>query len=153
MKVGFHPGMAAVDCMTGELVLCLFSVVAVRPRLCTCQLTNCCPLPDIPITDSHFWQSDDECTLETLRHVFRSTTDEEIPLLEERLACLKEAGKVLYEVSFTLPACFVFHKPCFCARCMSEHPPPPFAVAAPCTSCMRASISFVRPPQTDQRPP
>lgn len=56
------------------------------------------PLPDIPITSSDFWQSEDECTLDLLRHVFRSTTDEEIPLLEERLACLREAGQVLYEV-------------------------------------------------------
>lgn len=55
-------------------------------------------VPDIPITSSDFWQSEDECTLDVLRHVFRSTTDEEIPLLEERLACLREAGQVLYEV-------------------------------------------------------
>lgn len=55
-------------------------------------------LPDIPIISSDFWQSEDECTLDLLRHVFRSTTDEEIPLLEERLACLREAGQVLYKV-------------------------------------------------------
>lgn len=55
-------------------------------------------LPDIPMTSSDFWQSEDECTLDLLKHVFRSTTDEEIPLLEERLACLREAGQVLYEV-------------------------------------------------------
>ena len=36
-----------------------------------------------------------------LRHVFRSCTDEEMPLLEERLACLREAGNVLYEVDIT----------------------------------------------------
>jgi len=52
----------------------------------------------VPITDPHFWQNEDECTLDVLRQVFRSTTDEEIPLLEERLACLREAGQVLYEV-------------------------------------------------------
>lgn len=55
-------------------------------------------LPGIPITSSDFWQDENECTLETLRHVFRSTTDEEIPLLKERLACLREAGQVLYNV-------------------------------------------------------
>jgi hypothetical protein len=33
-----------------------------------------------------------------LRQVFRSCTDEEMPLLAERLACLREAGTVLYEV-------------------------------------------------------
>ncbi|KAM0330678.1 hypothetical protein ACHAQA_003630 [Verticillium albo-atrum] len=51
----------------------------------------------IPITTSDFWQNEDECTLDTLRHVFRSATDEEMPLLEERLTCLREAGQVLYE--------------------------------------------------------
>lgn len=52
----------------------------------------------IPITDSHFWQDEEECTLEVLQQVFRSSTSEEMPLLPERLACLREAGKVLYEV-------------------------------------------------------
>lgn len=52
---------------------------------------------DIPITDPHYWQNEEECNLESLRHVFRSCTDEEIPLLEARLSCLREAGKVLYE--------------------------------------------------------
>ncbi|KAH6695786.1 hypothetical protein F5X68DRAFT_227752 [Plectosphaerella plurivora] len=51
----------------------------------------------VPITSPDFWQSRDECNLETLRHVFRSATDEEMPLLEERLECLREAGQVLYE--------------------------------------------------------
>ncbi|KAJ4306793.1 hypothetical protein N0V88_000160 [Collariella sp. IMI 366227] len=51
----------------------------------------------IPITDSHFWQDEEECTLDVLRQVFRSCTNEEIPLLAERLACLREASKVLYE--------------------------------------------------------
>ena len=57
----------------------------------------------MPITDPHFWQSEDECTLDALRQVFRSSTDEEIPLLEERLACLREAGQVLYEVRRLAP--------------------------------------------------
>lgn len=52
---------------------------------------------EIPITDPHFWQDENECTLDALRHVFRSCTEEEIPLLEERLACIREAGQVLYE--------------------------------------------------------
>ncbi|CRK16493.1 hypothetical protein BN1708_011782 [Verticillium longisporum] len=51
----------------------------------------------IPITTSDYWQSEDECTLDALRHVFRSATDEEMPLLSERLVCLREAGQVLYE--------------------------------------------------------
>lgn len=53
----------------------------------------------IPITDPHFWQNQEECNLETLRHVFRSCTDEEMPMLRERLACLQESGRVLYEVT------------------------------------------------------
>ncbi|KAI6381460.1 hypothetical protein MCOR25_001156 [Pyricularia grisea] len=51
----------------------------------------------IPITSSDFWQSEDECDLEVLKQVFRSATDEEMPLLAERLSCLREAGQVLYE--------------------------------------------------------
>lgn len=53
----------------------------------------------VPITDPHYWQDEHECTLESLGHVFRSCTDEEMPLLRERLECLREAGQVLYEVS------------------------------------------------------
>ncbi|KAL2020537.1 hypothetical protein VTK56DRAFT_8337 [Thermocarpiscus australiensis] len=51
----------------------------------------------IPITDSHLWQDEENFNLDLLRQVFRSCTAEEIPLLEERLACLRAAGKVLYE--------------------------------------------------------
>ncbi|KAI9755736.1 MAG: Alpha-1,3-mannosyltransferase-like protein [Chaenotheca gracillima] len=50
----------------------------------------------IPITSSDFWQNEFECNKDTLRHVFRSATNEEIPLLDERLWCLQEAGHVLY---------------------------------------------------------
>ncbi|KAL4898121.1 hypothetical protein BDV59DRAFT_166248 [Aspergillus ambiguus] len=49
----------------------------------------------IPITTPEFWTKEDECTESLLRHVFRSATEEEIPLLEERLQCLREAGRVL----------------------------------------------------------
>ncbi|PHH88897.1 hypothetical protein CDD83_6909 [Cordyceps sp. RAO-2017] len=51
----------------------------------------------VPITDPHFWQSEDECNLDSMRHVFRSCTDEEMPMLRERLDCLRECGRVLYE--------------------------------------------------------
>ena len=33
-----------------------------------------------------------------IRHVFRSCTDEEMPLLEERMDCLQAAGNVLQAV-------------------------------------------------------
>lgn len=52
---------------------------------------------EIPITSSDFWQDENECTDEVLKHVFRSSTQEEIPLFQERMACLREAGNVLYE--------------------------------------------------------
>ncbi|EEH34114.1 hypothetical protein PAAG_05163 [Paracoccidioides lutzii Pb01] len=52
---------------------------------------------EIPITSSDFWKNEDECTEEVLRHVFRSATDEEIPLFQERLNCLREAGEILHD--------------------------------------------------------
>ncbi|KAJ5083437.1 Protein of unknown function DUF2419 [Penicillium angulare] len=59
---------------------------------------------DIPITTPDFWVNESECTEELLRHVFRSATDEEIPLFKERVKCLREAGEVLcneFEGSFS----------------------------------------------------
>lgn len=56
-------------------------------------------LAEIPITCPDFWINEDECTEDLLRHVFRSATDEEIPLFQERVQCLREAGRVLLEVS------------------------------------------------------
>lgn len=52
----------------------------------------------IPITTPDFWVNESECTEEVLRHVFRSATDEEIPLFQERVQCLREAGEVLCNV-------------------------------------------------------
>jgi hypothetical protein len=57
--------------------------------------------PDIPITTSDFWQNRDELTDEKMAYIFRSATDEEMPMLKERLDCLREAGQVLYEVCCT----------------------------------------------------
>ncbi|TVY42609.1 Queuosine salvage protein [Lachnellula subtilissima] len=59
---------------------------------------------DIPITSPDFWQDEDRCTEEVLKHVFRSATEEEIPLFEQRMRCLREAGQVLcekYQSSFS----------------------------------------------------
>ncbi|KAF2842434.1 hypothetical protein M501DRAFT_417572 [Patellaria atrata CBS 101060] len=53
---------------------------------------------NIPITDPSFWINEEECTEEVLRNVFRSATEEEIPLFDKRVACLREAGRVLDEV-------------------------------------------------------
>ena len=51
----------------------------------------------LQITTPRFWRrgwaSDDD-----LRHVFRSATAEEIPMLKDRISILREAAEVLYEV-------------------------------------------------------
>ncbi|KAF2018644.1 hypothetical protein BU24DRAFT_430816 [Aaosphaeria arxii CBS 175.79] len=52
---------------------------------------------DIPITTPSFWANEEECTDDVLKHVFRSETEDEIPLFEERARCLREAGQVLEE--------------------------------------------------------
>ena len=49
----------------------------------------------IPITDPEYWIDEDVCTDNVLKHVFRSATEEEMPLLAERIQCLREAGRVL----------------------------------------------------------
>lgn len=54
----------------------------------------------IPITTPAYWVNEAECTDEVLGYVFRSTTSEKIPLLEDRILCLREAGKILHDVSF-----------------------------------------------------
>jgi len=56
-------------------------------------------LSDIPITTPSFYADELECPDEKLAYVFRSSTEEEIPLLQERIDCLREAGQVLEEVS------------------------------------------------------
>ncbi|KAL4990123.1 hypothetical protein BDW68DRAFT_155097 [Aspergillus falconensis] len=59
---------------------------------------------NIEITNPRFWINEEECTEELIKHIFRSATDEEIPLLNERLGCLREAGRVLcndFDGSFT----------------------------------------------------
>ncbi|MCJ1346000.1 hypothetical protein MMC31_004211 [Peltigera leucophlebia] len=44
-----------------------------------------------------YWTDETEWTLELLRHVFRSEGSDEIPLLEERISCLREAGRILQD--------------------------------------------------------
>ncbi|EEA28781.1 hypothetical protein TMatcc_002868 [Talaromyces marneffei ATCC 18224] len=51
----------------------------------------------IPITSPDFWLNEEEFTEDLLRHVFRSTSDEEIPLIKERFHCMREAGQILDE--------------------------------------------------------
>jgi hypothetical protein len=52
----------------------------------------------IPITCPYFWVDEQICSEELFKHIFRSATDEEIPLLQERIACLRKAGHVICEV-------------------------------------------------------
>lgn len=51
----------------------------------------------IPATTPRFWV-DESCSDETWKHVFRSATEEEIPLLAQRIAILRESGQVLHQV-------------------------------------------------------
>lgn len=53
---------------------------------------------EIPITTPSFWTNEEECSEEVLRNVFRSETEEMIPMFEERVRCLREAGQVIKEV-------------------------------------------------------
>lgn len=66
-------------------------------------------LTEIPIVSPEYWMDEDLCTDEVLKHVFRSATDEEMPLFKERVQCLREAGKVLCEVCSQFPP-FVYIK-------------------------------------------
>jgi hypothetical protein len=55
----------------------------------------------VPITTPSFW-SDPACSDQTFARVFRSATDEEIPLLAERIRMLREAVEVLTEVCYLI---------------------------------------------------
>jgi hypothetical protein len=55
-------------------------------------------ITDIPITTPSFYANELECPDEKLAYVFRSSTEEQIPLLQERIDCLREAGRILEEV-------------------------------------------------------
>ncbi|EXJ55656.1 hypothetical protein A1O7_08585 [Cladophialophora yegresii CBS 114405] len=48
------------------------------------------------ITSPDFWQDRDACPDSVLEHVFRSATDEPMPLLSDRISILREAGDILY---------------------------------------------------------
>ncbi|KAI4122805.1 MAG: hypothetical protein LQ338_005596 [Usnochroma carphineum] len=50
----------------------------------------------IPITTPSFWIEQTECTDSLLTHVFRSSNPEPIPLLDQRIHCIREAGRILH---------------------------------------------------------
>ncbi|KAF2131528.1 hypothetical protein P153DRAFT_394854 [Dothidotthia symphoricarpi CBS 119687] len=51
----------------------------------------------IPITSPEFWTDEDKCTNEVLLNVFRSDTQEQVSMFDERVRCLREAGQILEE--------------------------------------------------------
>lgn len=53
----------------------------------------------ISVTSPSFWVNEAECTDKVLKHVFRSATSEKMPLLNDRIYCIREAGYVLQEVN------------------------------------------------------
>ncbi|KAL8943915.1 MAG: hypothetical protein Q9211_000799 [Gyalolechia sp. 1 TL-2023] len=50
---------------------------------------------DVPITTPSFWINETESTDDLLKHIFRSTSSDPIPLLDQRVHCIREAGRVL----------------------------------------------------------
>lgn len=61
----------------------------------------------IPITSPAFWASD-KFTEDTLKSIFKSETEEQVPLFKDRFSVLKEAGKVITEVCTPRHAHIVF---------------------------------------------
>ena len=60
----------------------------------------------IPITSPEYWASQcDDCMSEAVKHVFRSVCPEKMPLLEDRIGCLREAGQILNGVRSAEPIC------------------------------------------------
>lgn len=68
-----------------------------------CNKTNDLYFIGIPITNPEYYMNESECTEETLKRVFRSATCEPIPLLDDRISCMREAGRVLDTVCITNP--------------------------------------------------
>ena len=73
----------------GKRITGYFSLVALLQRALE---------QDIPITSPEFWVDEERCTDEVLRTVFSSGTEESIPMFEERVRCLRDAGRILEEV-------------------------------------------------------
>ena len=53
---------------------------------------------NLPITRPSFWVDEVGCSDDVLKHVFQSSTPEEMPLLGDRIRCMREAGQVLQDV-------------------------------------------------------
>lgn len=72
---------------------------------------------DIPITTPSFWIDLEKCPDEKIRHVFRSCTEEEMPMLEQRIECLREAGRVLCDVCSSFLRLVISIPPHVCYSC------------------------------------
>ncbi|KAK7204500.1 hypothetical protein BZA70DRAFT_280889 [Myxozyma melibiosi] len=60
-----------------------------------CAAINRALAEGIPITTPAFWIDKEKCSDDVIRHIFRSETAEQVPMLKERIACLREAGEAL----------------------------------------------------------
>lgn len=70
-----------------------------------CNRSNKPSITDIPITNPEYYVNETECPDKLLTHVFRSATSEPIPLLSERISCMREAAQILDTVCTTAPHC------------------------------------------------
>lgn len=61
----------------------------------------------IPITDPSFYASEERCPDSLIEHIFRVAphASEDIPLLPERIAIMREVGAILCAVSVSLRPC------------------------------------------------
>lgn len=62
-----------------------------------CAVINRAIEEGVPITTPSFYSSESNISDQDIRHIFRSSTQEEIPLLSERIKCIREAGRILME--------------------------------------------------------
>ena len=53
---------------------------------------------NIPFTTPSFWSDRNACSDEILRGIFKSSTSVRMPLLNERIHCIREASQILLEV-------------------------------------------------------
>jgi len=80
-------------------LLFIISSILYKILLAPHPLCHSYTITDIPITTPSFYADKLECPDEKLAYVFRSSTEEEIPLLQQRIDCLREAGRTLEDVS------------------------------------------------------
>ncbi|KAI4159754.1 MAG: hypothetical protein L6R39_000311 [Caloplaca ligustica] len=72
---------------------------------------------NIPITTPSFWIDETECTDSVITHIFRSSTSSSIPLLDQRIRCIREAGRTLHS-DFSGSVINLIHKANHSAACL-----------------------------------